>query len=573
MLSVNELSIGFVNGFENSIVVNGISFSVSRGEVLGIVGESGSGKTVTALSILRLLPEGGSIRNGSITLSDKNGTTALTDLPEFQMRKWRGRKIAMIFQEPMSSLNPVMRCGEQVTEALIAHKGITFQEAKKITLDLFRRVKLDRPDLAFDAFPHQLSGGQKQRIMIAMAISCDPEFLIADEPTSSLDTTIQAEIIELLRELQSDRDMGLIFISHDLNLVSAISDRVLVMKNGNVVESGRTEKIFHEPEHPYTRALLNCRPPLHLRYKKLPVISDYENSDRSFEPIIVTESERATHIEKIITVDPILRVEGLTVNYPVQRGLFSPVKEFIPAVDNVSFHLHKGETLGLIGESGSGKSTLGKTLLRLIEPTAGKVIFRGVDLAVMSAKSLRSMRKNIQLVFQDPFSSLNPKLTIGEAIFEPMDAHDLHGTDSNRRKKVQELLERVGLKAEHYYRYPHQLSGGQRQRVCIARALAPEPELIVCDECVSALDVSVQAQILNLLNELKTENDLSFLFISHDLSLVKFMSDRILVMDKGKIVEQGEADKLYSHPGTDITRKLIKAVTFDTPLSTKRSHY
>ena len=561
---------------EDGIVqaVKGVSFDLKRGETIGIVGESGSGKSVTSLSIMRLLSKAGRISSGEILFHpNDNSTVDLAKIPENELRKFRGNDIAMIFQEPMTSLNPVIKCGDQVAEALIIHKNFSKKVAREKTIFLFEKVKLPRPEQLYDSYPHQISGGQKQRVMIAMAMSCDPSILIADEPTTALDVTVQATILELMKQLQQEKNMGMLFITHDLGVIADIADKVVVMYKGRVVENGTVEQIFNNPQHPYTKGLLACRPPLHKRLKKLPTIKDFmnENADGTFTEISqsvneslrnleVSTTEIAAQRKEIYSKNPILKVEQLCTWFPIRKGVFGKVNGHVKAVDEISFDVYPGETLGLVGESGCGKTTLGRSIIRLIEPTSGKVIFKGEDFASLSGGHLRRMRKNIQIIFQDPYSSLNPRMTVGNAIIEPMQVHKMHGSDEARQRKVIELLERVNMNASHYNRYPHEFSGGQRQRICIARALALEPEFIICDESVSALDVSIQAQVLNLLNELKRDFNFTYIFISHDLSVVKFMSDRMIVMNKGKIEEMGDPEEIYYHPKSDYTKRLIAAI-------------
>lgn len=560
--------------------VKGISFQLKRGETLGIVGESGSGKSVTALSIMNLIPSPpGKVAGGQIHFqSPSAGRVDLASLPLDDLRRYRGKEISMIFQEPMTSLNPVFTCGFQVMEAILLHQKCTKPVAKQRTIELFQQVKLPRPEAIFDAYPHEISGGQKQRVMIAMAISCNPSILIADEPTTALDVTVQKTILELLLELQQKNGMAIMFITHDLGVVAEIADRVLVMYKGEIVEQGLVEDIFRHPQHPYTKGLLACRPRMDVRMKRLPVIADFmrtgdgghlEEIANSVEKMVAAEVVSASAHQQRQTAlqarGPILEVQQLKTWFPQRGGFFGRSKSFVKAVDDVSFQVYQGETLGLVGESGCGKTTLGRSILRLQEPTAGKVIFQGKDVTAMSQRELREMRKDIQIIFQDPYSSLNPRLTVGTAILEPMKVHGLHKDDKQRRAKVAELLEKVNLLPEHAARYPHEFSGGQRQRVCIARALAVEPKFIICDESVSALDVSVQAQVLNLLLGLREEFGFSYIFISHDLSVVKFMSDRMIVMNKGKIEEIGLADDLYAAPQQEYTRQLIHAIPKGDP--------
>lgn len=554
LLSVQDLCVSFFSDKKENKVLHHISFDIHENEILGVVGESGSGKSVASLAILGLLPQKISkITQGDIIYSN----SSILGLTEKQYRSVRGNEIAMIFQEPMSSLNPSMRCGKQVAEILLEHTSLSKTAIKKEVLLLFHKVKLPDPERAYRSYPHQLSGGQKQRIMIAMAIACKPKLLIADEPTTALDVTVQKEIISLLKNLQKEYKMSILFISHDLSLVSEIADNVLVMYQGKMVEYGAANTIFHSPEKDYTKALLNARPTLDVRYKKLPTITDFlEDQQKSQE--VITQETRQDHHKKLYSTPPLLEVVNIEKTYFSKVGLFG--KQEFKAVNDVSFKLYEGETLGLVGESGCGKSTLGNTILQLDKATAGQVLYRGNDITQLATSVLRNLRKEIQLIFQDPFASLNPRLTVGKAIMEPMQAHGLHTNDILRKEKTIELLNRVGLTAEHFERYPHEFSGGQRQRVGIARTIALEPKLIICDESVSALDISVQAQVLNLLNELKEKLGFTYIFISHDLSVVKYMSDQLLVMNNGKIEERGEADNIYNHPQKEYTKKLIEAI-------------
>jgi len=560
MLSVSDLTIQFktANGLFDA--VKGISFSLAKGETIGIVGESGSGKSVTSLALMRLLDKGNSAVSGKVMLDD----ISIFDLHEDEMRAVRGNRMAMIFQEPMTSLNPVLTCGFQVTEAIQLHLGSTKSEAKALTIDLFKEVQLPRPDEIFDSYPHQLSGGQKQRVMIAMALSCDPDILIADEPTTALDVTVQKTIIDLLKKLKDERGMSLIFISHDLGVVNQIADRVLVMYKGQIVEQAPAKTIFKDPQHPYTKGLLACRPSAKYHLKRLPVIADFIDNDITINDIREVynypKKEIAERNSKLYSQQPLLQVKDLSTWFPVSSGIFGQSKKMIKAVNKVSFNIYPGETLGLVGESGCGKTTLGRSILRLIEPTAGSINFEGNDLRGLNKTDLRNIRRNIQIIFQDPYSSLNPRLTIGESIMEPLQVHNLYKNDTQRKQKVLELLERVNLLPEHFNRYPHEFSGGQRQRIVIARALALQPKFIICDESVSALDVSVQAQVLNLIRDLQQEFNLTYIFISHDLSVIKHISDRMMVMNKGEIVEIGDPDDIYTHPKEEYTKRLISAI-------------
>jgi len=562
---------------ENEIIkaVNDISFTLHRGETIGIVGESGSGKSVTALSAMQLIPNPpGRITSGQIIYhSDNKGPVDLTKASSNEMRSFRGNELAMIFQEPMTSLNPVYTCGEQVMEALILHQKITKKEARLKTLELFNQVKLPRPDQILDAYPHQISGGQKQRVMIAMAMSCNPSILIADEPTTALDVTVQKTILDLMLDLQREHNMGILFITHDLGVIAELADKVIVMYKGQIVEQGPVMDIFANPQHPYTKGLLACRPPLDKRLYHLPTVSDFmelsaggeiiektQTVQEALNSATVTRDEREKWHSELYCRPKVLEVRNLKTYFPINKSLFGKASEYVKAVDDVSFDVFEGETLGLVGESGCGKTTLGRTILRLVEPSAGLITFKKQDITNIPQEEMRALRRHMQIIFQDPYSSLNPRITIGEAIMEPMKVHRLFKNDKERKEKVMHLLEKVNMTDKQFYRYPHEFSGGQRQRICIARALALNPQFIICDESVSALDVSVQAQVLNLLNDLKKEFKFTYIFISHDLSVVKFMSDRMVVMNEGKIEEMGDADEICNNPGSDYTRKLINSI-------------
>jgi peptide/nickel transport system ATP-binding protein len=564
MLNVKELAISFFNREEKtwSEAVHKVSFNLEKGKVLGIVGESGSGKSVTSFSIMRLHNS----KNTEITGEIDFDNISLLNLSDNEIRSYRGNKMAMIFQEPMTSLNPVFTCGSQVQEAIILHQKVHKEKAKAQTIALFKEVQLPRPENIFDSYPHQLSGGQKQRVMIAMALSCNPELLIADEPTTALDVTVQKTILELLLRLKDERNMGLIFISHDLAVISEIADELLVMYKGNIVEQGAAKQIFENPQHPYTKGLLACRPAPQRRLKKLPIVADFLNEDIAVNVQHLLEVNSYTNQEieqrrhELYTQKPLLQVQNLCTWYPIKKGLFGKTTSYVKAVDDISFDVFPGETLGLVGESGCGKTTLGRSILRLVEPTSGKVIFDGTDLTALSKTDLRKMRRDVQIIFQDPYSSLNPKITVGQAIMEPLQVHHIFKTDKERKNHVLNLLEKVNLDPTHFDRYPHEFSGGQRQRIVIARALALQPKFIICDESVSALDVSVQAQVLNLLRELQQEFGLTYIFISHDLAVVKHISDRMIVMNKGKVEEEGFPEIIYNSPKAEYTKKLIEAI-------------
>ena len=575
LLQVRNLKVSFTHDNEWVEAIHGIDLDVYAGRTLGLVGESGSGKSVSSLAVMRLLNEKMSrIKADSIQIEGEE----IKGFSEKQMANVRGKRIAMIFQEPMTSLNPVYKCGYQVSEMILQHEGgsalrqaqgplpVSKKAAKERVINLFKQVMLPRPEAIYDSYPHELSGGQKQRVMIAMAIACNPKLLIADEPTTALDVTVQLEILKLLRKLQTETGMGMIFITHDLGVVAEIADDVAVMHNGEILERGTVQQILNHPQHPYTQGLLACRPPMDVRLKRLPIVKEFLDGqwkggkEQILNDLQITAEERQSHLKQLYSQPPLLKVEGLKTWYPLRKGVFGRVYDYVKAVDDVSLEVYEGETLGLVGESGCGKTTLGRSILRLAEPTGGKVWFDGVEVTALKGQALRDFRKQAQIVFQDPYSSLNPRITIGEAIAEPMRVHGIEKDDSKLRDLVCNLLEQVGLESSHYNRYPHEFSGGQRQRICIARALAVNPRLVICDESVSALDVSVQAQVLNLLNRLKEERHLTYIFISHDLSVVRFMSDRVVVMYNGKPVEINEADALFEHPQNAYTKKLIDAL-------------
>jgi ATPase components of various ABC-type transport systems, contain duplicated ATPase len=552
LLSIEDLSIEFVSEYSTTSAVKNISFHINRGETLALVGESGSGKSVTSLSILQLLPSPpAKYATGRILFHTTNGVVDLLKVGRKEIRSIRGNQIGMIFQEPMSSLNPLMKCGEQVAEALRIHKKWNEKKIKSTVLEWFTNVELPSPETTYHKYPHQLSGGQKQRVMIAMAMCCEPSLLICDEPTTALDVTVQKRILEIIKKLQKEKNIAVLFISHDLGVVAEIADRVAIIYKGEIVEENNVKSIFQNPQHPYTKGLIACRPALHPKGFRLPTIDDYL-SDRQENTSITTSTKKE---ERSLLLD----VKHLTVRYPSKKNMVGQPIEFVTAVDDVSFQVFKGETLGLVGESGCGKTTIGKTLLGLIEPSAGSIQYKNNELTKLKGDALNKLRKEIQLVFQDPFSSLNPRIIIGDAIAEPLKVNQ-HASKKEQKSRVKELLLSVDLSEAMMNRYPHEFSGGQRQRIVIARALSPGPEFLVCDESVSALDVSVQAQVLNLLNDLKNRLGLTLLFISHDLAVVKYMCDRILIMKSGKIVESGDPEQVYAHPKTEYTHKLIASI-------------
>ncbi len=553
LLHVEDLQISFATEQKLVTVLHNVSFKIFPNEILGIVGESGSGKSLSSLAVLGLLPAAAIIDNGKVVYNGQD----LLKKNNAALRKIRGNEISMIFQEPMSSLNPSMTCGKQVQEILLQHRMKSTKKAKEECLALFDKVRLPQPEAIFNAYPHQISGGQKQRVMIAMAIACKPKILIADEPTTALDVTVQKEILILLKKLQEETKMSVLFISHDLALVSEIADRVAVMYQGKIIEENSAKELFTNPQEIYTKALLASKPTTNKRLKKLPTVKDFLEKSTQFTT--ETDLERKKRLEHLYENSPILEVNNLEKQFITKSGWFKKDR-IVKAVNSVSFKIYEGETLGLVGESGCGKSTLGNVILQLDTATAGQVFYRGKDITKLDAKNLRALRKEIQLIFQDPFSSLNPRIPVGQAIMEPMQVHKLHKNNKERKEKTIALLERVGLEPEHFNRYPHEFSGGQRQRIGIARTIAVQPKLIVCDESVSALDISVQAQVLNLLNELKKDFGFTYIFISHDLAVVKYMADNLLVMKDGVIVEQGDADRVYAAPEKTYTQELINAI-------------
>jgi peptide/nickel transport system ATP-binding protein len=576
LLSVRNLQVTF-RGDEGLVhAVKNISFDLAQGQTIGIVGESGSGKSATALAIMGLLGESGKITNGEVIFRPSGESPIdLVRVSQQKMLKYRGDRISMVFQEPMTSLNPLFTCGYQVIEAIRLHQKVSEQEAEKRTIQLFDEVQLPNPEQLIERYPHELSGGQLQRVMIAMAISCNPQLIIADEPTTALDVTVQATILELLKEIQRSRQMSMIFITHDLGILAAIADRAIVMNQGEVVESGDTTAIFQTPQHPYTKGLIACRPQPDRQLRLLPTVSDFmemqngqmvekEPNDPRYLEVVPSE-EIAARLAELQKQDPILSVQNLRIEFPI-RSILGLKKRYLVAVNNISFDVHRGETLGLVGESGCGKTTTGRAILGLTNGVMGSVKFEGQEISRLKGESLQKLRCDLQVVFQDPYGSLNPRMSVGDAIAEPLIVHshqerfERYRNAVARRERVAYLLERVGLTKSAMRRYPHEFSGGQRQRICIARALVLNPKLIIADEPVSALDVSVQAQVLNLLKELQAEFGLTYIFISHDLGVVKFMSDRIMVMNKGEIVELDTAESIYTNPQQPYTQKLINAI-------------
>jgi len=576
ILEIKNLVTEFKSSDKTLKAVNDVSFTLHKKEVIGIVGESGSGKSVTSLSIMGLIPNPpGEITGGEILLTKASGEVVNTvGLSNKELQKLRGKEVSMIFQEPMTSLNPVFTCGNQVIEAILLHQKLSKSDAKALTIELFKKVELPRPEAIYDQYPHQLSGGQKQRVMIAMAISCNPTILIADEPTTALDVTVQKTILKLLKDIQNETEMGILFITHDLGVIAEIADRIVVMYKGKVVEEGLVKDIFKNPQHPYTKGLLACRPPLDARYSKLPTVPDFMKTDADgntseqsisvkdfISSITLSPEARVRDHEKLYAQEPILQIKNLKTYFPLKSNFFGKTTEWVKAVDGISFDVYPGENLGLIGESGCGKTTTGRTILQLNKANEGEIIYKGKDVIKMNKAELLEFRKEVQIIFQDPYSSLNPRKTIGDAIMEPMEVHNIYTTAQERKIQAIQLLEKVNLSAEHFNRYPHEFSGGQRQRICIARTLAMKPKFIICDESVSALDVSVQAQVLNLLNDLKHDFGLTYIFISHDLSVIKYMCDRMIVMNKkGRIERYGECDEIYNDPQSEYTRSLINAI-------------
>jgi peptide/nickel transport system ATP-binding protein len=564
ILSVKNLKVDFKTDDGVVNAVKGVSFDIPKGKTVGLVGESGSGKSVSSLAVMGLIPNPpGEVSDGEILFHGQD----LLKVSDAEMRKVRGNRISMIFQEPMTSLNPVFTVGNQICESLMLHQGLDKKAARKKAIGLLDQVGIPNPTERIDSYPHEMSGGQRQRVMIAMAIACEPELLIADEPTTALDVTIQKQILELIADLQKQYGMSVLFITHDLGVIADIADDVVVMYRGDIVEQGHTEQIFQNPQHPYTKGLLACRPSLDSNPQRLPMVSDFMNEDGKEIPNDIDATKGHKYVRPISEEENpvVLQLKGVKKHFPMQKTLFGKVKTWVKAVDDVTLDVRKGRTLGLVGESGCGKTTLGRSILRLIEPTGGQVIYDGKDITGLGPEEMREMRKRMQIIFQDPYASLNPRMTVGNAIMEPMVIHSLGSNKQERMKMAGDLMERVGLSRTMLNRYPHEFSGGQRQRICIARALAVKPDFIICDESVSALDVSVQAQILNLLLDLQEEFGLTYIFISHDLAVVKFISDEVAVMYNGKVVEMNDAIGIYEAPQHDYTKKLLSAIPKGIP--------
>jgi peptide/nickel transport system ATP-binding protein len=558
LLSVKDLIVEFQTGEGITRAVNNISFDIPAGKTIGIVGESGSGKSVTSLAVMGLLQKPAArIPQGQILFNGQD----LLKYDDAQMRQIRGNQISMIFQEPMTSLNPVFKVGDQIAETLRIHKNISKKEAWNQAVDLMNQVGIPNPSASAHKYPHEMSGGQKQRVMIAMAISCEPKLLIADEPTTALDVTIQKQVLDLLFNLQQKYHMSMMFITHDLGVIGDIADDVVVMYRSNVVEKNNAKEIFYTAQHPYTKGLLACRPKLGANPRRLLTVSDFMDEagvEKHVSPERVVVFDKETEKEK--SSDIILEVKNLVTQFPIKGGFFGGTVDHFKAVNEVSFTLKKGKTLGLVGESGCGKTTLGRSILRLVEPSSGSIIYNGKDITHVYAEELRLLRRKMQIIFQDPYSSLNPRMTISEILTEPLNIHNVGNSKKERLDMARELFEKVGLSSAQMSRYPHEFSGGQRQRICIARALMLRPEFVICDESVSALDVSVQAQVLNLLLDLQQEFHLTYVFISHDLSVVNFIADEVGVMNAGKIIEMDKASNIYKNPKEEYTRALLSAI-------------
>ena len=563
LIRIENLSVDFQTDSGMVHAVKNISFDIPKGKTVGLVGESGSGKSVSSLAIMRLIPNPpGKVTSGKIWFEDKD----LLSLPESKMRDVRGNRISMIFQEPMTSLNPVFTVGEQIMETLILHEKMSKKQAYDKAIDLLTQVGIPNPQERIKSYPHEMSGGQRQRVMIAMAIACNPDLLIADEPTTALDVTIQKQILDLLADLQKKYGMSILFITHDLGVIADIADEVVVMYRGDIVERGQSKELFNNPKHPYTKGLLACRPSLEKNPRRLPVVSDFMTADGQEKKVDIESTKKSKEDRVVADSHSVLvEIKNLKKHFALKKGFFGGAQSWVKAVDDVSLQVRKGRTLGLVGESGCGKTTLGRTLLRLIEPTEGQILYNGTDITELEKEKMRNMRRKMQIIFQDPYASLNPRMSIGAAIMEPMVIHEIGSGKEERLAMAGDLMKKVGLDRSMLNRYPHEFSGGQRQRICIARALAVKPEFIVCDESVSALDVSIQAQILNLLLDLQEDMNLTYVFISHDLAVVKFISDEVAVMYNGKVVEMNTALGIYENPQHDYTKKLLSAIPKGLP--------
>ena len=561
LLTIRNLKVAFKHENQWLEAIHGIDLDVMAGRTLGLVGESGSGKSVSSLAVMHLLNERVSrIKADSICIEGEE----IKGYSERQMAEVRGKRIAMIFQEPMTSLNPVYKCGFQVSEMILQHEKVTQAKAKERVIELFKQVMLPRPEAIYDSYPHELSGGQKQRVMIAMAIACNPQLLIADEPTTALDVTVQLEILKLLRKLQNETGMGMIFITHDLGVVAEIADDVAVMHNGEILERGTVQEILNHPQHPYTQGLLACRPPMDIRLKRLPIVKEFLDGQwqggkaQILHDLQITEEERKAHHEQLYSKQPLLKVENLKQHFKISR------KFTTKAVDGISLDVRDGETVGLVGESGCGKTTTGRAILKLIEPTSGQIIYKGEDISSYTQKQMLPLRHEMQMVFQDPYASLNPRMSVIDIVTDPLIEHKIITRDE-KQQKATELLETVGLDPRYMNRFPHEFSGGQRQRIGIARSLALKPKILICDEPIAALDVSIQAQVINLFQDLQEKLGLSYIFIAHDLSVVRHISDRIIVMYLGKIVETASKRDLFKNPLHPYTKVLLSSVPTPDP--------
>ena len=569
LLDVKNLKTYFHTRAGTTRAVDDVSFSIDKKEIVGVVGESGSGKSVTCHTMLGLLPQPpAKVEGGSVTFDGQE----LIGLPPPLLRAIRGKRISMVFQDPMSCLNPYLRIIDQVAEPILIHEKVSREQAESRAIEMMKKVGIRDAEQRARSYPHEFSGGMRQRVMIAMSLATNPDLLLADEPTTALDVTVQARILKILRDLRDDLGIAVLFVTHDLGVVADVADRVVVMYRGKIVEQGKVREIFQNPSHPYVKGLLACRPTLETKYRILPTVDDFLNTEESEDGPILSErpdaAQRLATLEKKPSSDKrdevspelLLKVKGISVHFHSGGGFLGKPRETVKAVNEVDLDIPKGRTLGLVGESGCGKTTLGRAILRLQQPTAGSIQYDGKELIGLTQSDMLEYRKRMQIIFQDPYASLNPRQTIEQTLIEPLLVHKIGSNREDRRDRVVSLLEEVGLGSEFLLRYPHEFSGGQRQRISVARALAVEPEFVVCDECVSAMDVSVQAQVLNLLRELQDKRKLTYLFISHDLSVVKFMSDEIAVMRQGRIEEFGSANEVYENPQSDYTRELLEAV-------------